>query len=331
MSSIVAPHGGTLVDRLVPEDEAPALRERAGSLPRLALDARELADLELIATGAASPLTGFLGHRDYRSVLERLRLANGTPWPLPFTLAVTIPQMAAVMRSRAAALHDAAGRLWGIVEAADAFVRDPLDEARALHGTEDPGHPGVAYLLSRPRGLVGGPVRVLPLPAAAEERRRLPPRVLRAVVAERGWRRTAGFPTWGPIRRSPRDLARLVLEYAEGLVVHSLAAVEEGEGEPDAPLRLWAEQRLLDAYGPGSRAVLAASPAAPRLAPARDALLRALILKNHGADLVFLEAAGATREEAREILSRFEAGELGFTPLWFDPGGRRTEAESAAA
>lgn len=314
--SIIAPHGGTLVDRLVPEDEAAALRERAETLPRLVLDARELADLELVATGAASPLTGFLGHRDYRSVLERLRLANGTPWPLPFTLAVTIPQMAAIVRSRAAALHDAAGRLWGVVEATDAYVRDPLDEARSLYRSEDPAHPGVAYLLSRPRGLVGGPVRVLPLPAAAEERRRLPPRVLRAVVTERGWRRTAGFPTWGPIRRSPGDLARLVLEYADGLVVHSLVAVEEGEA--DAPLRLWAEQRLLDAYGPGSRAVLAASPAAPRLSPARDALLRALVLRNHGADRVFLEAAGATREEARRILARFDPGELGFTPLWLD-------------
>jgi ATP sulfurylase len=328
MSSIVAPHGGTLVDRLVQQDEAPALRERAGSLPSLTLDAREIADLELIATGAASPLTGFLGHLDYRSVLERLRLANGTPWPLPLTLAVTIPQMAAVMRARAAALHDAAGRLWGVVDAVDAYVRDPLDEARALYRSEDPAHSGVAYLLSRPRGLVGGPVHVLPLPAAAEERRRLPPRVLRAVVAERGWRRTAGFPTWGPIRRSPRDLARLVLEYADGLVVHSLADVEKGEGEPDAPLRLWAEQRLLDAYGPGSRAILAASPAAPRLSPARDALLRALVLKNHGADLVFLEAAGATREEAKRILSRFDPGELGFTPLWFDgaPGSREAAA-----
>lgn len=330
MSTIVAPHGGTLIDRLVPEDEAAALRERARALPRLALDARELADLELIATGAASPLTGFLGHRDYRSVLERLRLANGTPWPLPFTLAVTIPQLAAVMRSRAAALHDAAGRLWGVVEATDAHVRDPLDEARLLYRSEDPAHPGVAYLLSRPRGLVGGPVHVLPLPAAAEERRRLPPSILRAVVAERGWRRTAGFPTWGPIRRSPKDLARLVLEYADGLVIHSLVAVGEGEGEPDAPLRLWAEQRLLDAYGPGSRAVLAASPAAPRLSPARDALLRALILRNHGADLVFLEAAGATREEARRILARFDPGELGFTPLWFDSPARREAATVAA-
>jgi sulfate adenylyltransferase len=330
MSSIVAPHGGTLVDRLVPEDEAAALRERAENLPRLALDTRELADLELVATGAASPLTGFLGYRDYRSVLERLRLANGTPWPLPFTLAVTIPQMAAIMRSGAAALHDAAGRLWGVVEATDAYVRDPLDEARSLYRSEDPAHPGVAYLLSRPRGLVGGPVHVLPLPAAGEERRRLAPSVLRAVVAERGWRRTAGFPTWGPIRRSPRDLARLVLEYADGLVVHSLVAVEEGEGEPDAPLRLWAEQRLLDAYGPGNRAVLAASPAAPRLSPARDALLRALVLRNHGADLVFLEAAGATREEARRILARFDPGELGFTPLWFDSPAR-WEAATAAA
>ena len=86
--TLVTPHGGILVDRFVPEAEAAAFAARAAALPTLSLDARELADLELIAIGAASPLTGFLGHADYQSVLERLRLADGTVWPLPFTLAV---------------------------------------------------------------------------------------------------------------------------------------------------------------------------------------------------------------------------------------------------
>ena len=86
--TLVTPHGGTLVDRLVPESEAAAFAARAATLPTLPIDAREQADLELIATGAASPLTGFLGKADYQSVLDRLRLADGTVWSLPFTLAV---------------------------------------------------------------------------------------------------------------------------------------------------------------------------------------------------------------------------------------------------
>src|SRR4029077_1390720 len=87
-STLVTPHGGTLVDRLVPAADAAAFAAHAATLVPLPLDAREQADLELIAIGAASPLTGFLGKADYDSVLGRMRLADGIVWPLPFTLAV---------------------------------------------------------------------------------------------------------------------------------------------------------------------------------------------------------------------------------------------------
>ncbi|HSB61563.1 MAG TPA: hypothetical protein VLI67_07580, partial [Vicinamibacteria bacterium] len=101
---LVTPHGGALVDRVVRPAHVEALRRRAESLPSLTLDARELADLELIATGAASPLTGFLGSADYASVLLNLRLADGTVWPLPFTLAVDDAAEASLGSSDAAAL-----------------------------------------------------------------------------------------------------------------------------------------------------------------------------------------------------------------------------------
>jgi len=113
---LVAPHGGTLVDRFVPAEDVEVFRARAAALPQLTLDARELADLELIATGAASPLTGFLGSADYESVLQDLRLADGTVWPLPFTLAVSSETRALLDAGGAAALHDAKGALWGSIE-----------------------------------------------------------------------------------------------------------------------------------------------------------------------------------------------------------------------
>ncbi len=193
MSRLTEPHGGVLVNRLVEEERAAELLDRAARLPRLVLDAREAADLDLVATGAASPLTGFLGLRDYRSVLERLRLADGTPWPIPFTLAVTVAQMAAVLRSRGAALRDAQGRLRAVIDATDAFVRDPHEEALALYGTDDPAHRGVAYLLSRPTGIVGGSVSVLPLPGAREPR--LAASELRAMARRHGWTGLAGVAT----------------------------------------------------------------------------------------------------------------------------------------
>ncbi len=184
MATLVAPHGGTLVDRIVPEQDAPALRDLAARLPSIALDARELADLELIATGAASPLRGFLGLADYQGVLEQLRLADGTVWPLPFTLAVPPERLPELAPGTEAALRDERGRLWGTIRVSETFVRDPRAEARAVYGTDDEKHPGVAYLLARPTGIVGGEVRLLPLPADLPfAERRLTPRQLRERIA----------------------------------------------------------------------------------------------------------------------------------------------------
>ncbi|HEX4621028.1 MAG TPA: phosphoadenylyl-sulfate reductase, partial [Myxococcaceae bacterium] len=162
---LVAPHGGTLVDRIAPPEQAAALRARAEALPALKLDARELADLELLAVGAVSPLTGFMGSKDYRSVLDSMRLANGTVWPVPLTLALDESVRARIHPGAEVALKDEQGRLWGTLAVSEVFERDPLDEARNVYRTESPEHPGVAYLLSRPRWLAAGDVTVLPLPA----------------------------------------------------------------------------------------------------------------------------------------------------------------------
>lgn len=196
MLRLAEPHAGVLVNRVVEEEHARALRERARDLPSVPLSPREAADLDLIATGAASPLEGFMGLRDYRSVLDRLRLANGTPWPVPFTLAVTIPQLATVLRHHGAALHDGRGRLRAVLELRDAFVRDPREEARALHGTDDPLHRGVAELLSRPTGTVGGRVTVLPPPDASAAALQ-PPRGVRARARAQRWDGLRGIAAIG--------------------------------------------------------------------------------------------------------------------------------------
>lgn len=194
MLHLAEPHAGVLVNRFVEKDAAAELRDRAARLPQLTLAAREEIDLELIATGAASPLKGFMGVRDYRSVLERLRLADGTPWPVPFTLAVTVEQMAAALRHGAVALLDAHGRLRAVMDVNDAFVRDPREEARALYGTADPAHDGVAELMSRPTGTLGGAVSVLPA-RGLREPRPAPPRHVRTTVWQRRWSGLRGVAT----------------------------------------------------------------------------------------------------------------------------------------
>ncbi len=322
---LVPPHGGVLVDRVVSGDAAEELRRQAASLPRLTLDGRELADLELIATGAASPLEGFLCAADYQRVLRELRLSDGTVWPVPLTLAVSGEARSSVTPGSRAALHDATGRLWGLLEVEQVFERDPRHEAQQVYGTEDPAHPGVAYVLSRPRTLAGGTVSVLPLPEDLPfAAHRLTPRALRARIAERGWRRVAGFQTRNPIHRAHEHLTKLALEFADGLVVHPLVGETKNDDVP-AAVRFRAYERLIERYYPRQRTLLAAFPAAMRYAGPREALFHALVRKNYGIThlIVGRDHAGVGRYyepyDSQRIFDRFQAQELGITPLLFEP------------
>ena len=321
-TALVRPHGGALVNRIVGGADADALRARAASLPRITLDAREQADLELIATGAASPLEGFLGPADYASVLDTLRLADGTVWPLPFTLATDEQGLAA---GSSAALHDASGRLWGVIEVENVFTRDPLEESRKVYGTEDAAHPGVAYLLGRPRTLVGGRVSVLPLPEDLPFAKfRLTPRELRAAIAERGWRKVAGFQTRNPIHRAHEHLTKLALEQSDGLVLHPLVGETKGDDVP-ASVRFAAYEELVSRYYPRERTLLAAFPAAMRYAGPREALFHALVRKNYGINqlIVGRDHAGVGKYygpyDAQRIFESFSVEELGVQPLKFEP------------
>ncbi|HXE81272.1 MAG TPA: sulfate adenylyltransferase [Vicinamibacterales bacterium] len=323
MPELVQPHGGQLVDRIVIGADAASLAAAAAKLPVLPLDGREQADLELIAVGAASPLIGFLGEADYRSVLERMRLANGVVWPLPYTLAV--PEDVSVARGAEYALRDDGGHIWGTIQVTDVFERDPLEEARAVYGTDDPAHPGVAYLLGRPRRLVGGPVRVLPLsPHRPFAELKLTPRELRARIAELGWTRVAGFQTRNPIHRAHEHLTKLALEVTDGLVIHPLVGETKQDDVP-AAVRVRAYQVLLEKYYPRDRTLLAAFPAAMRYAGPREALFHAIARKNYGIThlIVGRDHAGVGKYygpyDAQRIFDRFDPAEIGVTPLKLEP------------
>jgi sulfate adenylyltransferase len=323
MPALVEPHGGVLVDRLVAPEELAEFRERALFLPRINLDARETADLEMIATGASSPLTGFLGLADYESVTQSMRLANGTVWPLPITLALTEENASTLVPGGDAALFGG-GRLWGTIEVAEIFDRDPLTEALAVYGTVDASHPGVAYLLSRPRRLVGGAVRVLPLPEDLPfAARRLTPRELRSEIAARGWRTAVGFQTRNPIHRAHEHLTKLALEVTDGLVIHPLIGETKG-GDITADVRFRAYETLVENYYPRERTVLAAFPAAMRYAGPREAIYHALTRKNYGMThfIVGRDHAGVGKFyeplAAQAIFDRFLPSEIGITPMKLD-------------
>jgi sulfate adenylyltransferase len=315
MSNLVAPHGGTLVDRIVRDPDA--LTARAAKLPSVELDARELADLELIAVGAASPLTGFVGRADYESILESTRLASGVVWPFPFTLATNV-------EGQELALRDGTGRLWGVLRVSSVFQRNTERELDAVYGTRDASHPGVAYTLARPTRLVGGEVDVLPLPELPFQKYRLTPRELRAEIEKRGWTRVSGFQTRNPIHRAHEHLTKLALEVSDGIVIHPLVGETKSDDVP-ASVRFQAYEVLIGKYYPPQRTLLAAFPAAMRYAGPKEALFHALVRKNYGITqlIVGRDHAGVgnfySPLAAQEIFDKFPKLDLGVTPLKFEP------------
>ena len=159
------PHGGVLIDRAPTGAERESAIERADSLPSITIGSVAASDLELIGNGAFSPLTGFIGEADYRSVVDTMRLANGLPWSIPITLAVGRDEADALQIGSEVALRDEGGRLLGILELAEKYTYDAQHEAEQVFRTTEDAHPGVARIYAAGEVYLGGDVTVLNGPA----------------------------------------------------------------------------------------------------------------------------------------------------------------------
>jgi sulfate adenylyltransferase len=313
------PHGGTLVSRLLSQAEAEALLERAEALPPLRLDARTVADLELIATGAYSPLTGFMGRLDYLRVLEDMRLDRDLAWPLPITLRVT---SAAGLGDRTT-LKARDGTTLGVLEVREVFTHSKAAEAKAVYGTEDPNHPGVAQLYAQGDLLVGGDVWLARRTPPAFPELAFDPLDTRRVFAERGWRTVVGFQTRNPVHRAHEYIQKAALETVDGLLLHPLVGGTKDDDVP-ASVRVRSYRVLLERYYPPDRVLLAAFPAAMRYAGPREAVFHALVRKNYGCThfIVGRDHAGVGNYygpyDAQRIFERFSPGELGIEPVRFE-------------
>jgi sulfate adenylyltransferase len=312
------PHGGQLVDRRLDADEASALA--SSPLPSLPLTAAEAADLRALATGAYSPLTGFLGAKEHESVTESMRLPDGTLWPIPVCLGISDGVQIDAGRL---ALRTERGELLGVLEVAEVFERDRDAEAQLVYGTTDPEHPGVARVLGSPARAVAGPIQAVvePLdgPVGA---RALTPAETRAAFASRGWSTVVGFQTRNPVHRGHEYLMKCALEMVDGLLLHPLVGPTK-EGDVPAEVRMRAYEAVLG-YFPPSRVLLAALVAPMRYAGPREAVLHALVRKNYGCThfIVGRDHAGVGSYygtfEAQALIASLPAEDLGITPLRFD-------------
>jgi len=318
-TTAVPPHGGALVQRLVEGEERLAALRQASRLPSLTLDARGVADLGLLATGAYSPLTGFLGREDYLRVLHDMRLANGLPWSLPVTLRITD---GAAIRDTVA-LKSPDESILGLLAVRDVFRHSKEEEAQLVYGTTDANHPGVAQLYAQGDVLIGGDVRLLDRPAPAFPELALDPADTRRTFAERGWRTVVGFQTRNPVHRAHEYIQKAALETVDGLLLHPLLGPTKDDDVP-AAVRVRSYRVLLERYYPRDRVLLAGFPAAMRYAGPREALFHALVRKNYGCThfIVGRDHAGVGSYygsyDAQRIFDRFAPGELGIQPVCFE-------------
>ncbi len=320
----IEPHGGVLVNRFLEEPEARAAEERARGLPTVRLDDRQWCDLEMVAIGAYSPLTGFMGQADYRSTIETMHLSSGLPWTIPITLAVSREIANQLVEGQEIALAGDDGTPVALMRLEERYLLDKEEEALAVYGTNDSNHPSVDVLCRLGEVALGGPIWLF-------RRRkytgflqyRLDPAQTRAEFAKRGWQTVVGFQTRNPVHRAHEYIQKCALEIVDGLLLNPIVGATKA-GDVPVDLRMRCYETILQNYYPRGRVLLAVLPTAMRYAGPKEAIFHAIMRKNFGCThlIVGRDHAGVGdyygTYDAQQIFDEFEPSELGIVPLKFE-------------
>ncbi|WP_427159919.1 sulfate adenylyltransferase [Aliinostoc sp. HNIBRCY26] len=320
----IAPHGGQLVNRIATPEQKAEFLSKAEFLPRVQLDDRSLSDLEMIAIGGFSPLTGFMNEEDYNRVVAEMRLANGTVWSIPITLSVTEEVAAPLKEGGLVRLDNPKGEYVGVLQLTQKYHYDKTREAINVYRTDDAKHPGVKVVYNQGAVNLAGDVWLLQrdshpyFPAY-----QIDPAASRQMFRDKGWKTIVGFQTRNPIHRAHEYIQKCALETVDGLFLHPLVGATK-EDDIAADVRMRCYEILLEHYYPADRVILAINPAAMRYAGPREAIFHALVRKNYGCThfIVGRDHAGVGdyygTYDAQYIFDEFEPGELGIVPMKFE-------------
>ncbi len=318
---VISPYGGKLVNLIVTGEEREALLKEAAHLPYIQISERSMNDLELLATGGFSPLDRFMGKADYQRVLDEMRLADGTLFPLPITLPVKasdIPEGA-----KKIVLRDSHQNVIAVMKIEEMYKWDWKEEASKSLDSTDPRHPLVSEMVRWGDTYISGELKVVNMPKYNDfvELRNTPTEV-RAMLAELGFSKVVAFQTRNPMHRVHEELTKRAAEEIGGaLLIHPVVGLTK-PGDVDHYTRCRVYKALYDNYYDKKRTILSLLPLAMRMAGPREAVLHAIVRRNHGVThfIVGRDHAGPGVDgsgkpfygpyDAQELLSKY-AGEIG--------------------
>lgn len=307
---MIEPHGGTLVNRYIEET---SFRKHH---PFIELDDRAYCDVHMVASGAYSPLTGFLNEDEYYGVVYNMRLPTGVVWPIPITLSVDKKTADQVKVGQKVSLVRGTKYI-GKMTVESIYRPKKDDECDYVYQTEDEAHPGVKQVLDSKEFYLGGPIEIV------ERIDHQTPAQTRQIFEDKGWDTIVAFQTRNPMHRAHEYLTKCGLEICDGLLIHPLVGLTKSDDIP-ADVRNECYHVLIDNYYPEGKVVLSDFPAAMRYAGPREAILHALARQNYGCThfIVGRDHAGVGNYygtyDAQELFDAFRPGEIGIIPLKFE-------------
>lgn len=319
----IAPHGGCLINRILEGKTLEAAVQAAPKLPRLKVNAYTAFDIDGIAKGLFSPLTGFMNEEQTRRVLDTMHLKDGIPWTIPILLAVSAEQAEALEIGGQVAIEDDMGQLVAILRLSEKFSMDHMEIAQKVYGTTDMNHPGVTYTMSLGPVFLAGDLDVLKAREIEFQEYNLTPRETRAAFEERGWKRIVAFQTRNPVHRAHEYLQKVAMEICDGLLLHPLMGTTKSDDIP-GNVRMECYKVLLDNYYPKTHTMLSLMPVNMRYAGPKEAIMHSIIRKNYGCThfIVGRDHAGVGNYygsyDAHYIFEKFDPAEIGITPLFFE-------------
>lgn len=283
MDYFIPPHGGKLVNLLIDEDRVDAFKTESEQFVSVTLSQRQICDLELLMNGAFSPLTGFMGKQDYDSVVDTLRLADGTIWPVPVVLDIPEKIAEKLQKGQKLALRDAEGFMPAVLTVDDIWQPDKTREAEKVYNTTSDQHPGVRYLNECVHPVyISGKVDAIQSPPHFDfENLWDTPEELRALFKKMGWRRVVAFQTSKPIHRLQREITLQVAKEIQGhILLHPTVGMTK-PGDLQYYARVHCYQAIRQHF-PHHLAMLSLLPLAMRMAGPREALWHAIVSQNYG-------------------------------------------------